>query len=221
MARWSEDAARDISEKAWTEKGEWQELLKECYEFALADRNPYRDNGTGRAQGQSGTKGKDKSSRRVYDSTLGTDAVRLTNRIQYELVPIGSKWAEFMPGPFVKKEQAEAARVDLEKMREMLFTAIALSNFDLSIAEWLLELVVVGTACMLIQQGDDDNPIVYQTVTQAHVAFREGVFGKIDLISRKHKIRYSLIEQTWEDAKMPEREPGKDDPDCDLDEICY
>ena len=221
MARWSEDAARDISEKAWTEKGEWQELLKECYEFALADRNPYRDNGTGRAQGQSGTKGKDKSSRRVYDSTLGTDAVRLTNRIQYELVPIGSKWAEFMPGPFVKKEQAEAARVDLESMRELLFTAIALSNFDLSIAEWLLELVVVGTACMLIQQGDDDNPIVYQTVTQAHVAFREGVFGKIDLISRKHKIRYSLIEQTWDDAKMPDREPGKDDPDCDLDEICY
>lgn len=223
MARWSEDAVCDLSEKAWNDKGEWQELLKECYEFALSDRNPYRDNGTGRPQGQSGTKGKDKTSRRVYDSTLGTDAVRLTNRIQYELFPIGSKWAEFIPGAFVKADAAEAARLDLEAMREIVFTAIALSNFDLAIAEWLLELVVVGTACMLIQQGDDDNPIIYQAVTQAHVAFREGAFGKIDLISRKHKIRYSLITETWADAKLPALPADKiaDDPDCDVDEVCY
>lgn len=224
MARWSEDAVCDVSDKAWTEKGEWQELLKECYEFALSDRNPYRDNGTGLPQGQAGQKGKDKTSRRVYDSTLGTDASRLTNRIQYELFPIGSKWAEFLPGAFVQGNAAEAARIDLENMREIVFTAIALSNFDLSIAEWLLELVVVGTACMLIQQGDEDNPIIYQAVTQAHVAFREGALGKIDLISRKHKIRRSLIKETWPDAKvdiLSNEEAIKDDPDCDIEEVCY
>ena len=224
MARWSEDVTCELSERAWTEKGDWQELLKECYEFALSDRNPYRSNGTGLPQGRAGEKGKDKASRRVYDSTLGTDAVRLTNRIQYELFPIGSKWAEFLPGAFVKGDAAEAARIDLENMREIIFTTIALSNFDLAIAEWLLELVVVGTACMLIQQGDDDNPVVYQAITQAHVAFREGALGKIDLISRKHKMRRSLITQTWQDAKveiLTSDEEIKEDPECDIDEVCY
>jgi len=231
MARWTEAAVCALSDKAWTAKDNWQELLAECYDFALSDRNPYTWNGTGKPQGSAGTQGKDKASRKVYDSTLGTDAVRLTNRIQYELFPIGSKWAEFIPGAFVGQGQdgdaraglIESARTDLEALREIVFTAIQLSNFDLAISEWLLELVVAGTACMLIQQGDDDNPIVYSAVTQAHVAFREGAFGKIDLISRRHKIRFSLIKETWKDATLPEVEEAdrSKDPECDLIDVCY
>lgn len=230
MARYSEKTICQLSEKAWTEKAHWNDLLKECYEFALSDRNPYHSNGTG-LPGNT-TPGRDKTSRRVYDSTLAVDAVRIANRLQYELFPIGSKWAEFLPGPFIggREQNAEAmksmrerARGDLERLREIVFTAIALSNFDLSIAEWLLELVVAGMACMLVQQGDDDNPIVYQCVSQAHVAVREGAFGKIDLISRKMKLRHSLIEQTWADAKMPELsdEEIKTDPELEVVDICY
>lgn len=223
MARYSEKIVCELSDKAWVDKSHWQDLLKECYEFALSDRNPYWGNGTGKPGDAKPTQGKDKTSRRVYDSTLAVDAVRIANRLQYELFPIGSKWAEFMPGPFVNANAKEQARVDLEGLREIVFTAIQLSNFDLSIAEWLLELVVAGMACMLVQQGDEDNPVVYQSVTQAHVAVREGAFGKIDMISRRHKMRHSLIPQTWADAKFPDIEPAKlaEDPEIELVDVCY
>lgn len=231
MARHSEKIVCSISDKAWTEKQHWDGLLKECYEFALSDRNPYHGNGTGRP-GSPTTPGQDKTSRRVYDSTLAVDAVRIANRLQYELFPIGSKWAEFLPGPFVGGAAADAdqktafreqARSDLENLREIVFTAIALSNFDLSIAEWLLELVVAGMACMFVQQGDEDNPIIYQCVTQAHVAVREGAFGKIDMMSRRHRMRHSLVKQTWPDAKFTDIEPAKlaDDPELDVVDVCY
>ena len=222
MARLPEKTVLDLSKKAWTEKGHWNELLRECYEFALSDRNPYHQTGSG-LPGENRTPGKDKTSRRVYDSTLAVDAVRIANRLQYELFPIGSKWAEFQPGAFIQGDAIDAARTDLEKMREIVFTAIQLSNFDLAIAEWLLELVVSGMACMLVQQGDEDNPVVYSCVTQAHVAVREGAFGKVDLISRKHKIRHSLVSQTWDDAKLPELSDAelKDDPELDIVEVCY
>lgn len=223
MSRHSEKIVCELSSKAWTEKSHWDDLLKECYEFALSDRNPYWGNGTGKPGDSQPAKGKDKTSRRVYDSTLAVDAVKIANKLQYELFPIGSKWAEFLPGPFVNGDNKENARRDLEGLREVVFTAIALSNFDLSIAEWLLELVVAGMACMLIQEGDEDNPIVYQCVTQAHVAVREGAFGKIDLIARQHKMRHSLIGQTWSDAKFPDLDKAElaEDPEIDLIDVCY
>lgn len=222
MANFPEKTVLELSKKAWTEKQHWNELLRECYEFALSDRNPYHFTGSGQP-GENRTPGKDKTSRRVYDSTLAVDAVRIANRLQYELFPIGSKWAEFLPGAFIQGDAVDAARLDLERMREVVFTAIQLSNFDLSIAEWLLELVVAGMACMLVQQGDEDNPVIYTCVSQAHVAVREGAFGKIDLISRKHKIRHSLVGQTWADAKLPDlpAEELAKDPELDLEEVCY
>ncbi len=223
MARHASKIVCELSEKAWTAKAEWTELLRECYEFALSDKNPYWGTGNGKPGEGRPQAGKDKTSRRVYDSTLAVDAVKIANRLQYELFPIGAKWAEFQPGPFVNAQTREMARRDLEGMREVIFTAISFSNFDLSIAEWLLELVVAGMACMLVQRGDENNPVVYQCVTQAHVAVREGAFGKIDLIARRHKMRHSLISQTWPDAKFDElpKEKLADDPELDLIDVCY
>lgn len=222
MARLAEKVVSELSGKAWTEKSHWNELLRECYEFALSDRNPYWGNGTGKA-GERSTPGKDKTSRRVYDSTLAVDAVRIANRLQYELFPIGAKWAEFVPGAFVNEQSREQARIDLERLRELVFATIQLSNFDLSIAEWLLELVVAGTACMLVQEGDEDNPVVYQCVTQAHVAIREGAWGKIDLISREHEMRHSLVKQTWPDARFDDLDKDElaEDPKLKIIDVCY
>ena len=226
MARWSEAAVCELSGKAWSAKRQSDALLSECYEYAMPDRNPYHGNGTGRPQGQAGQKGNDKTSRRVYDSTLQTDAVKLANRIQYELFPIGHEWASLVPGAFVPQEATTQARSELYSLQKLLFMAIQFSNFDLSIAEWLLELVIAGTACMLVQRGDDDQPIVFQTVPQSHIAMREGALGKIDLVSREHKMRQSLIRETWQDAKVPEGDPmvtgsDDDDPEVSIIDVCY
>jgi hypothetical protein len=224
MARWDAEKVCSLSDQAWTEKAHWRTLLGECYDFALPDRNPYTFNGTGQPQGAAGTKGQDKSSRKVFDSTLMTDATRLANRIQSELFPIGNQWASLVPGAFVQEGQREQARSELHNLQEVLFAAISLSNFDLSIAEFLLELVVAGTACMLVQRGDDADPVIFQTVPQSHVALREGAFGRIDMISRKHKMRRSLIAAHWHDAKVADLEDDGDkdeDPECDLVDVCY
>ena len=227
MARYSADHVCEIAEKAWANKRQWDGLLAECYEFALPDRNPYFGTGTGQPQGaNSNNQGTDKSSRRVFDSTLISDAQKLANRLQYELFPLGTEWALLTPGPFVDPQQAERARGELRQLQRVMFAAIALSNFDMAIAEWLLELVVAGLACMLVQKGDDEHPVVFQAVPQSHVALREGAFGFIDAISRKHRMRFSLILQTWPDAKnlpdLPETADGKEnDPEVSLLELTY
>lgn len=222
MARLNVATVKEASDKAWTEKAHFDDLIREAFEYALPDRNTYHANGTGKPQGAAGQKGKDKNSRRVFDSTLQNDAIKITNRIQYELFPIGHQWASFLPGAFVPSERQEQARRELYMLQQVIFTAISFSNFDLSISEWLLELVVAGTACMMVTDGDEDNPVVYQTVSQSHVALREGAMGKIDLISRMHKMRISLVEQTWPDATLTiSKDERKDDAEISVIDVCY
>lgn len=201
MARLSIPALIAESERLWSRKAQFDTLVAECYEHALPDRNPYAGTGTGQPQGRSKEQGADRTSRRVLDSTLQADAAKLANRIQYELFPIGHEWASFVPGPFIAGDAITQARGDLHRLQKLVFTALQFSNFDLSIAEWLLELIVAGTACMFVDAGDEDNPVIYQTVCQSHVAFRTGAFGKIDFISRKYRLTPSIIKATWPDAK--------------------
>lgn len=204
-------AARSVV--AWGLKDNWKALLSECYDFALPERNPY---------GQ--TQGGEKTSPKVYDSTLQTAATKLANRLQYDLFPMGQHWAELVPGAFVPSDVREEERAAFYDLQVLLFTAIQISNFDLSIAEWLLELVVAGTAIMVVTDGGDLNPIVYRCVSQAHVAFLEGAIGTIDFITIKHKLRIDQIKPQWPDAKNIPTPTDKDKgftQKVDVEEICY
>lgn len=227
MAAQSPQVVAARSSLAWTQKQNWQALLTECYDFAQPDRNPYYGNGSGKPQGSGAVQGVDKSSPRVFDSTLQNAATKLCNRLQYDLFPMGQQWADLMPGPFMQeKQQKESATKELKGLQKVLFASIQLSNFDLAIAEWLQELVVSGTAVMVTTRGNALDPIVYRCVSQAHVAFLEGAIGKIDFITIKHRLRLDQIKAQWEDAtNLPveqdaESEKGKPS-EYDLMEICY
>lgn len=224
MARQTVEVVQARSKLAWEMKQNWQALLTECYDFALPDRNPYYGNGSGKPAGSGAVQGMDKSSPRVFDSTLQNAATKLSNRLQYDLFPMGQQWADLVAGPFVGAEMKQNANAELKGIQEMLFAAIQLSNFDLAIAEWLLELVVAGTAVMVCTRGGDLNPIVYRCVSQAHVAFLEGAIGTIDFISIKHRMRLDQIKPQWEDAKnLPEPSDPKrgKTEEYDLCEVCY
>lgn len=225
MAELSIDVLKARSTLAWKSKDNWQSLLTECYDYALPDRSPYYGNGSGKPQGSGAVQGMDKSSPRVFDSTLQNAAIKLANRLQYDLFPMGQHWADLVPGPFVlDKAQKKQVASDLKALQDTLFASIQLSNFDLSIAEWLLELVVAGTAVMVTTRGNDASPVVYRCVSQAHVAFLEGAIGFIDFITIKHRMRLDQIKPQWDDAtNIPTVTPEemKDPPEYDLVELCY
>ena len=54
-----------------------------------------------------------------------------------------------------------------------MFSVLRQTNFDLAIGEFLLDLAV-GTACMLVLPGDDEEPIKFIPVPQYLIAFEEG-----------------------------------------------
>ena len=69
--------------------------------------------------------------------------------------------------------------------------------------EFLLDLCV-GTAVMLVQEGDDVNPIQFTPVPQYLIALEEGPYGTVDNVYRKYKLRVEAIKRQFPDAEIPE-----------------
>jgi hypothetical protein len=215
MAQMEIEKLRRCGEAAWAKKLRWDGLLRECFAYAAPERSLY-DAGSGDGTDMKGKQGRKKSGH-VTDSTLINDVIKLVNRIQSELVPPQQKWATLVPGPFIDKAQQQNARKQLADIEAKLFGAIRLSNFDQSISEWLFDLVVAGTAFMMVH-GDDDDPLMYTAIPQSHIAMREGANGKLDLFCQKHTLRGETIKDQWPDAKLSDMAETeyKDNPEQEV-----
>ncbi len=183
-------------DKALTNKEDFRNLYDEAYEFALPQRNLYDGYYDGGVQGQ-------KKMNRVFDSTAINSTQRFANRMQSGIFPPQRKWCRLEPGsdiPFERRAEAQAA---LDAYGDKMFDTLKQSNFDVAIGEFLLDLCV-GTAVMLVQPGDDVNPINFIPVPQFLVSFDEGANGQVDNVYRRMKLKAESIQRQWPDAELPQ-----------------
>ena len=180
---------------AQTKKDEFQQLYQDAYEFALPQRQLY-------GVWEGGAVGS-KKMQRVFDSTAINSTQRFANRLQSVVFPPQRKWAKLEAGsqiPFEKKAQAQAI---FDQYSDEMFTVLKQSNFDIAIGEFLLDLAV-GTACMMVQPGDDVNPINFIPVPLFLVSYEEGANGQVDNVYRRMRMKGEAIQRQWPDAEIPE-----------------
>jgi len=182
-------------DKALTKKEDFRSLYDEAYEFALPQRNLYDGYYNGGVQGQ-------KKMNRVFDSTAINSTQRFANRMQSGIFPPQRKWCRLEPGSDIPQDRKAEAQAALDAYGDKLFDTLKQSNFDIAIGEFLLDLCV-GTAVMLVQPGDDTNPINFISVPQFLVAFDEGANGQVDNVYRRMKLKAESIQRQWPDAEIP------------------
>tara|TARA_R100001460_G_scaffold4690_5_gene13104 strand:- start:9000 stop:10601 length:1602 start_codon:yes stop_codon:yes gene_type:complete len=182
------------SKQAFAAKDNWRTIYEECYQYALPQRNLYDGYYEGNVPGQN-------KMSRVFDSTAIHSVQRFANRIQSGLFPPYKKWCRLEPGNDIPEERRGEVQQALDLYLDKLFSVLRQSNFDLAIGEFLLDLSV-GTAAMLIQPGDDLNPISYTPVPQYLIAIEEGPNGTVDNVYRKLKIPADTIKRQFPDAKI-------------------
>jgi hypothetical protein len=193
--RLSPDEIMKRQEIAQKKKDEFQQLYQDAYEFALPQRQLY---GIWEG-GASGTK----KMQRVFDSTAINSTQRFANRLQSVVFPPQRKWARLEPGPSIPMDKTQMAQAILDVYQDKMFAALRQSNFDIAIGEFLLDLAV-GTACMMVQPGDDISPINFVPVPLFLVAYEEGANGQVDNVYRRMRMKGESIERQWPDAKMPD-----------------
>ena len=182
--------------QAFATKENWRSTYEECYQYALPQRNLYDGYYEGNVPGQG-------KMSRVFDSTAIHSTQRFANRIQSGLFPPYKRWCRLEPGNDIPKERNLEVQTALDLYLDKLFSVLRQSNFDLAIGEFLLDLSV-GTAVMLIQPGDDLNPITFTPVPQYLIALEEGPSGTVDNVYRKFKIRGEAITRQFPDATLPQ-----------------
>lgn len=183
-------------EVAQKKKDEFQSLYMDAYEFALPQRQLY-------GVWEGGNTGKNKMTR-VFDSTAINSTQRFANRLQSVVFPPQRKWARLEAGNDIPFERRQMAQTVMEGWNEKMFTVLKQSNFDIAMGEFLLDLSV-GTAAMMVQPGDDVNPINFVPVPLFLVSFEEGANGQVDNVYRRMRVKGESIQRQWADAKIPDQ----------------
>lgn len=181
---------------AQTRKDEFQSIYQQAYDYALPQRQLY-------GVWEGGSTGSNKM-QKVFDSTAISSTQRFANKLQSVIFPPQRTWAKLEPGTQIKDPNQRAQlQTVLDSYGQTTFAALKQSNFDIAIGEFLLDLAV-GTACMMIQPGDDVSPLNYVPVPLFLVTFEEGANGQVDNVYRRMRIKGESIERQWPDAKIPD-----------------
>jgi hypothetical protein len=180
---------------AQAKKDEFQQLYQDAYEFALPQRQLY-------GVWEGGATGS-KKMQRVFDSTAINSTQRFANRLQSVVFPPQRKWAKLEAGSDIPLERKQQAQAILEVYQDKMFTMLNQSNFDIAMGEFLLDLAV-GTACMMVQPGDDVQPLNFIPVPLFLVSYEEGANGQVDNVYRRMRMKGESIQRQWPDAEIPD-----------------
>ena len=119
----------------------WESHLRECYDYALPERNTIDKLSPGQ-----------KKRRKIYDDTAVEALEDFANRMNAMLVPAGTQWMKLEAGSDIPVEQKDEADVYLEGSTDTLFTHIDSSNFQSQINEAFLDMGI-STGCIMVEPG--------------------------------------------------------------------
>ena len=168
-----EDAAALMKRRGNAEQKKhlWRSTYRDAYQYAM----PARETFTWHTEGQ-------QKNRLLYDSTLQEATYTAANTLCALLFPAWMHWCELAPGAAVTKEDLEdkpEINEGLQQATKMFFSYLNTSNFNTVISEAALDLQV-GTCALSFDEGDVDQPFVFQAIPLSAIEIEEGPNGTIE-----------------------------------------
>lgn len=192
--------------KAKAARSNWLDVWQECYEYSL----PLREGFFMEAAGQSRMD-------KIFDETAVVGVQEFASRLQNGIVPNYSTWFRLEPGSDVPRETRGEIQNQLDEITEYVGEVIQHSNFSQEVHEAFLDLAV-GTANMLIEEGDELNPVKFQSVPLTNVIIDNGPFDQIDGVFRERSVKAKDVLTIWPKAKLTEDQKIKiaNNPDKEI-----
>jgi Bacteriophage head to tail connecting protein len=170
----------------------WIPIMQACFFYAVPFRNRYYLPGK-EFQGTI-------QNTRVYDTTAVEGVKTFVSKLHDTMTPPQVQWGFLeVDSNMVKDEEdetslqmLETAQLELDRYMRQLFTYIHASNFDVVINECYYDLSI-GTAALVINQYNDDQPFLCTSIPMDKLAISEAVNGKIESWFR-----------TWQNLKICE-----------------
>lgn len=194
-------------ERARSQRGNWDALWQDCYDYALPAR---------RGAGTASSTGTGRVAERLFDATAADAAEQLAAALLSQLTPPWSRWFAFQPGRDIPQEQHGAVSAELDKAAALLQAQFDRSNLSVELHQCFLDLVVAGTACLACEEAALGEPSAFRfaAVPLNDLVLEEGGNGRLDTVFRRADYsldqmarRYpALSQQDWFVSRR-QREP--------------
>jgi hypothetical protein len=141
---------------------------------------------------------------KIFDETAVVGTQEFASRLQSGLVPNFARWADFVAGSEIPKDQADEVNNQLDEVTEYVFEVIQNSNFGQEIHESFMDLAV-GTGILLVEEGNAVNPVRFNAIPLPSVVLDTGPDDSIDHVYRERELKYIEIPVAYPKASLPEK----------------
>ena len=178
-------------EAAKADKELWSDHIRECYRYAMPERNTI----------DKWSKGA-KKDEWVFDSTA-TDALEdYATRMESELVPSNINWMKLETGTEIPEDQADELNKYLETSTTLLFDNINSSNFSSQVHETFLDLGI-STGALIIEEGDGiQTNLNFRAVSLSELYLERSSRGIVETVFRTITVSAADIPEIWPTAKL-------------------
>lgn len=174
----------------------WASLLEACYYYAV----PYRNRFYRPKEQQGEFKGS-----RIYDTTAVEATKTFVSKVHDAMTPPQVQWGYLdIDETFDTEEDIDrnAIQEQLDNYMRKLFVYIHESNFDVVINECYFDLAI-GTSCLVVNQFNDEQPLLFTSVPMDKLAIEESMTGRVDSWFRNWEdVKISEIQLRWPNAVL-------------------
>lgn len=185
MARWTAAEIENRASEAESKRAVIEREIDECMALAM----PWRR----RRKGRTGFD-------HLFDSTAPTSTNRFASRLQRDMTPPFQRWMKLQAGPMVPMAQREAVNLQLETATDIVHAVLDASAFPKASHEMYSDLAV-GTGALLATEGDDRQPIRWQSVPPWALGIEEGPSGRIENVYWEDEKPAWTLARLWPQAQ--------------------
>ncbi len=159
--------------KALAERAVWEPTWQECYEYAFPQRETIFSSSTTKTN-------------RLFDGTAPDAVDQLGAMMLSELTPPWMNWFSLSAGSELSKEERQNLEPCLEKIKDALQINFDRSNFAMEIHQCYLDLITVGTACLMFEEAPFGSASAFRftAVPLSQLCLAEGPTGRLNHIFR-------------------------------------
>lgn len=174
----------------------WESHWQDCYDHALPNAQPFRG---------SGSPG-DRRVDRLFDGTAPDAVEQLAASLLAQLTPPWSRWFGFAPGPELSDAERDRVAPMLDRAAGVVQGHFDRSTFAVEMHQAFLDLVTVGTACLLMEEGPPGAASAFRfaAVPLAEAVLEEGADGRLDGTFRLSELSPAQIESRFPGAALPD-----------------
>ena len=178
--------------KTLAERSAWESSWQDCYTFALPQRETVFRTSSSKTN-------------QLYDGTAPDAVDQLAALLLSELTPPWMSWFKLTAGTDLTNEDKEKIAPTLEKISDTLQTHFDRSNFAMEIHQCYLDLITVGTACLMFEESPigANSAFHFTAVPLSQITLSESATGRLDHVFRTIRLDYDEFLSRFGDELLP------------------